>query len=107
MKNVKDKRIEISRELEELVKMEDNLTVLLIKEKLRPHLNTLINLYEKIHLPQEDDWQSGEESYGYESDEDIINSIRYISDRWGCSFRIRWMIDLLDPEYYANKGVEI
>lgn len=40
--------------------------------------------------------RSGEEIYGYENDESIYNNLCYISDRWFCQERLRWMIDLLE-----------
>jgi hypothetical protein len=42
------------------------------------------------------DRRSGEESYGYESFDYIIERLDYISDRWNCQFRIKWLIDLVD-----------
>lgn len=46
---------------------------------------------------QEDDYQTGNESYGYK--EDNSNCMMYISDRWRCAFRLKWLIDGLE----ANK----
>lgn len=75
-------------------------------EYLKPHLwimeqlyqNSLaedIRLNEEFGYDSEPDTRSGEETYGYEDDEHILGQLVYISDRWNCSFRIRWMIDLV------------
>lgn len=42
---------------------------------------------------QENDFRSGEESYGYASQESIDSNLFYISDRWRCAFRLKWLID--------------
>lgn len=42
-----------------------------------------------------DDFRTGEETYGYNSDEEIRNNLFYISDRWIAQFRMKWMIDLI------------
>ena len=39
------------------------------------------------------DLRTGEETYGYYSQESIRNHMSYISDRWRAKFRIRWLID--------------
>lgn len=39
------------------------------------------------------DRRSGEETYGYKDEENIRGNLGYISDRWNCAFRIRWIID--------------
>lgn len=38
----------------------------------------------------EDDYRSGEETYGYK---DVKSTMEYIADRWKCAFRISWIID--------------
>jgi len=105
MKDMTEIGNEINAVMENFYCIED-MTVEKAKELLTPQLNNLIERYERFHLPTEDDWSSGEETYGYENDESILGTLRYISDRWGASFRVRWMIDLIDPTYYANRGIE-
>lgn len=39
------------------------------------------------------DSRSGEETYGYESEESVMNNMSYISDRWRCAFRLKWVLD--------------
>jgi hypothetical protein len=46
------------------------------------------------------DLRTGWELYGYESEEDIIYTLSYISDRWNCDTRINWLVDL--PSGYAR-----
>ncbi len=41
---------------------------------------------------KEDDFRSGEETYGY-NPESVYNNMLYISDRWHCAYRLRWLID--------------
>lgn len=42
------------------------------------------------------DDRSGEETYGYESEENILNNLMYISDRFSAEFRYQWVLDLID-----------
>lgn len=39
------------------------------------------------------DYRTGEQTYGYESEERIQRDVWYISDRWHCAFRLKWLID--------------
>lgn len=39
------------------------------------------------------DPRTGEESYGYGEGDDCYWQMQYISDRWHCSFRLKWIID--------------
>jgi len=49
-------------------------------------------MYKKA-LRIDKDTRSGEETYGYKN---IRETLMYISDRWNCSFRIRWLLDLTE-----------
>ncbi len=42
------------------------------------------------------DVRNGYATYGYDSDEIILDNLQYISDRWNCQFRLRWVLDLLE-----------
>ena len=53
---------------------------------------------------QDDDPRTGTETYGFRSVESIKNNLYYISDRWSCEFRIRWLLDLIDLEKTTEKG---
>ncbi len=44
----------------------------------------------------EPDNRKGADTYGYESEESILNNLQYISDRFTTQFRLRWVLDLLD-----------
>ena len=72
---------------------------------LRAFLPNLIHLYETHYLPLDEDYRTGEEVYGYASEEFIKQNLYYVSDRWYTAPRIRWMIDLVCPEYipYSTK----
>ena len=50
----------------------------------------------KLSLVNEKDYRSGEESYGYDNIDYVKERMSYISDRWNCAFRIRWILDLLE-----------
>ena len=54
-----------------------------------------LKLLNKINKTTCDD-RSGEETYGYESEESVLCDLSYISDRWICEFRLQWLIDLID-----------
>lgn len=41
----------------------------------------------------EPDIRSGNEIYGYFNQVSIDNNLMYISDRWNCVFRLRWLLD--------------
>jgi len=45
--------------------------------------------------PDLPDARSGEESYGYADVESIEGTLDYISDRFNCELRLRWMLDLI------------
>ena len=62
----------------------------LFKSELR-----YLKLLNKVNKATCDD-RSGEETYGYESEESVLYDLGYISDRWICEFRLQWLIDLID-----------
>lgn len=41
------------------------------------------------------DDRTGEQTYGYKNEQEILNDLCYISDRYNCQFRLRWTLDLL------------
>jgi len=45
------------------------------------------------YVKEDGDSRSGNDTYGYEEKESIKNNMIYISDRWRCSFRLKWLID--------------
>lgn len=47
--------------------------------------------------PKHIDNRSGKETYGYKN---IQNDMDYISDRWNCSFRLKWLIDGIEGEHF-------
>ncbi len=42
---------------------------------------------------EEQDFRCGYETYEYVTPESIENNLLYISDRWRCAFRLKWLID--------------
>ena len=75
-----------------------------IRIALRPYYELLVEMYENEFLPLEEDYRSGADTYGYENLESIQGSLSYISDRWRACFRVRWLIDLINPGYCLWDG---
>lgn len=73
-----------------------------IKHTLSVYKDSLIQLYEEELLPTENDWRSGKDTYGYKSPHQIMERFDYISYRWCAAFCVRWLINLIDPDYYPN-----
>ena len=57
-----------------------------------PLLREMKRVWKKL-AKEGDDCRSGEETYGYKTFDSIDNNLMYISDRWRCAFRLRWLID--------------
>jgi hypothetical protein len=43
---------------------------------------------------EEGDYRGGADTYGYDASIDL--NMSYISDRWKCAFRLKWIIDGLE-----------
>ena len=54
-----------------------------------------IKFLNKLNKETCDD-RSGEETYGYESEQSVLYDLSYMSDRWLCEFRLQWLIDLIE-----------
>ena len=66
-------------------------------DQIKPHTKDLTFLW--LTLAEEtDDWRGGQDTYGYESFEDVVSNITYISDRWTVAFRVKWLIDLCEAD---------
>ena len=77
-------RNELNKTIEKYLKKRD-------ASIFKPLLKELKRKYNKLNKMDDDpDLRTGEETYGYE---DVWDRMEYISDRWNCSFRIRWLID--------------
>ena len=81
---------------------EDNIIRLhqLIHE-LQPYINDLTNLRDEMVL-EDDDWRNGFDTYGYSDIDQISGQLSYISDRWKATFRINWLIGLINPDDYLH-----
>ena len=64
----------------------------------RYHSRKELQLYDN-----EPDTRSGYETYGYDDLESIKTDLDYISDRFNATFRLRWILDLLDQPELVNK----
>lgn len=69
---------------------------------LRKNIKHLYVLYKECLL-SEKDYRTGKETYGYKDIDDIESTLLYISDRYYCAFRIKWLIDLIENNYYELK----
>lgn len=70
-----------------------------IRAALKPYYDGLVDLYENDLILMEEDYRNGNDTYGYESLESIKFSLSYISDRYKVCFRVRWLIELINPDY--------
>ena len=68
-------------------------------KKIEPAIKTM---YKKAMLDYPDD-RSGEETYGYSGVENIKTNLIYVSDRWNCAFRLRWLLDLITLKDFKEK----
>lgn len=78
---------------------EENINSICLKIiKYRKYIQRL-KAYHQLH---EGDYRDGHETYGYTSLESIVDSLEYISDRFGCAFRLAWLVDV-PAEVYKLK----
>ena len=75
-----------------------------IREHLRPYYDLLVHLYEDEQLIEDQDYRTGSDTYGYASIESVQCNLSYISGRWRCCFRVRWLIELINPDYKLYEG---
>jgi hypothetical protein len=47
----------------------------------------------KKFAKDENDWRTGEETYGFGN---VAGQLHYISDRYQCAFRMRWLYDMIN-----------
>jgi len=47
----------------------------------------------KKFAKDENDWRTGEETYGFGN---VSEQLHYISDRYKCAFRLRWLYDMIN-----------
>ena len=69
---------------------------------LDPLLPHLVKLYEE-DLDVHKDYRYGKDIYGYGDENSIRGQLECIEDRWNAPHRIRWLINLIDPDYYPYK----
>lgn len=72
-----------------------NYSTIKLLSKQKDSLSLLLNHYSK----KEQDARTGEETYGYDN---IYGTLDYISDRWMCPYRIKWILDLIEKEELWN-----
>lgn len=69
-----------------------------IIKSIEPNLLAIISDYQS----EDADYRLGVDTYGYK-EEDILHHLAYISDRWGCAFRIAWMLGLVNEEFRGGQ----
>lgn len=72
-------------------------------KRLERNIKALEAVYVQ-YAKEANDFRSGYETQGYEL-ENINDYLFYISDRWGCAFRIRWIIDGIKDGHF-KKAIE-
>ena len=99
------KLVKYNKESDSIYKVVNVLKVYHTAGANKNYKNTIKNLKEikkdliyLYRLKDEKDFRSGKETYRYETQESIESNLRYISDRWNCMFRIRWLLDLIEFE---------
>ncbi len=68
--------------------------LIFLQQRLKTIEPELQSMYKK-YLKNEEDYRSGSETYGYEFIEKIKSNLVYVSDRWQCAFRTKWLLDLI------------
>jgi hypothetical protein len=58
-------------------------------DRLLPYIKRMWSKWAR----EEDDFRTGVETYGYDSNDGILSNMFYISDRYRCAFRLKWIID--------------
>ena len=77
----------------------DEMTLEKALEILRSIEDDLVLVWRERSIAEED-YRLGNDTYGYDgNDEGFLGHLCYISDRWGCAYRIAWVLGLIDPEY--------
>jgi hypothetical protein len=99
--NIDIARYKISKTFDKWYKTE-KMKISEIIPELKKNLDSLKFLH-KQYKKEENDNRSGEETYGFKTWE---SDLTYISDRWQCQFRTRWLIDLIENEYYKTKDLK-
>ena len=54
-----------------------------------PLMREMKRVWKKL-AKEDDDFRTGDETYGYGN---VTYTMLYISDRWRCAFRLKWLID--------------
>lgn len=54
----------------------------------------VIRCYTETLQKEEGDYRHGYITYGYKSIESIEGNLKYISDRFGCAFRLAWLLNV-------------
>lgn len=65
----------------------------------KPLLREMKRVWDKWSK-EEDDYRDGYETYEYKTRESINNNLHYVSDRWRCAFRLKWLIDGVEGGHF-------
>jgi hypothetical protein len=94
--NVDRARYKINRIFDELTN--DNIIETI--DLLQKEYKCLIVLYKHFDRSPYRDRRTGFETYGYTN---IAGDLTYVSDRYMCQFRVRWLIDLVSCVNYEGR----
>lgn len=67
----------------------------------KPLLREMKRVWAKMAATEKDN-RSGPETYGYLSRSKIYFDMMYISDRWRCAFRLKWLIDGIEGGHFEG-----
>ncbi len=67
--------------------------IVVLLKTIQPELEKMYKVYNNRTYP---DSRSGSEKNKYINDKNVKANLTYISDRWKCAFRIKWVLDLIN-----------
>lgn len=68
--------------------------------KFKPLMREMKRVWKKWSK-RDEDYRSGFETYGYNNAEEVKLHMAYISDRWYCAFRLKWIIDGIEGDVFS------
>lgn len=69
-------------------------------DEFKPLLREMKRVWPKW-AKESNDYREGEDTYMYKTFESIHNNFFYVSDRWQCAFRLKWLIDGFEGGHFG------
>lgn len=88
----------LDRWLQQFYSYPHDKTIAEIQDELRPYANLIRQLIRDLPNRWRDARAGSDIMGGYPTAYKIRNNLQYISDRWYCYHRLRWLLDLLDVD---------